>query len=345
LVEEQLAANRYVGVGISLRSDGGRNIIQSVIPEGPCDRAGIPPGSTILEVDGWEASENLAEVVQHLRGPEGSELTLTIQRPLSDTPEVFHLTRGVVPFKHVHASEVGPPERRIAVLHISRLTPSVPHELRAYAARAKDLAGIIIDLSTTHHGSIHDAVMTADALLDVGDTSSAISVKGTQNFQFQPDAVFRDLPMQVIVSRHTQGTVEWLAAALIESRRATLYGEPSAGAAVARGSFTLPSGRYVVNLATTVLIPKSGNRLMAAFDGRSVQPEVSRDVRKRPGSEETDLSHGRLVPAENATKLLPAAALEPVFDVPNESRRKFIQDAVDHFLEKLAKTTTVDPRQ
>jgi hypothetical protein len=341
LIEESLAANRYVGIGIALKSEEGKAIIGNVVPGGPCHVAGIPEGARILEIDGREVGDqHLTDLIPSLRGPEGSEVTLVLQFPSGDGPVEYRLTRGVVPFKHVHIFESGPPDQKIAVLRIGRLTPSVPHELRAYAARATGLAGVIIDLSQTQSGSMHDAILVADVLLDSGNVGLAVSIKGAKTVRLQADALFIDLPMQVVIGPNTVGTVEWLAASLVENRRAMPFGEPSGGAAVGRESFTLPSGRYVVDLATTVLLSKSGQRLTASIDRHSAQlPHVVREQHEARGWRRGGVRHGRLHPAVDAVdKLEPA--LEPFgnerSDVPPP---EYIQKAVEYFQKNQLKRT------
>lgn len=352
LVEEQLAANRYVGVGISLRADDGKTIIQAVIPDGPCHRAGISADSRIIRVDDWDVGDHdLGEVVQQLRGPEGSDVTLTIQPPSSTESVEYQLTRGVVPFKHVQAYSTGPNDRKIGVARIGRLTPSVPHELRAFAAQSPDLVGVIIDLSTTQPGSAHDAILAADVLMDAGEAGTAISIKGARKIELQPDAVFKDLPMCVVVGPQTTGTTEWLAAALVESGRGTLIGEPTAGAAIARESFPLPGERYVVDLATTVLVPKSNERLMASLDVRSMQhlmQEVGFQLKNSEGPKPGGVRNGRLVPPEGSIyKIQPVAV--PIGVEKAESRPvEYLDRALDHFLKHLLNrptSTDTDERQ
>ncbi len=90
-VEEQLRGNRYVGIGVGLgmEEDGGRPSFASVFPEGVAHKAGIQPKDRILEIDGvGMKGKRLEEVVDLIRGPEGSTFSLLVQRPgESETPD------------------------------------------------------------------------------------------------------------------------------------------------------------------------------------------------------------------------------------------------------------------
>ena len=79
-VEDQFANNRYVGIGIALSSRDGRPKIAKVIPGGPSDRGGAKDGEMILSIDGVSTeNESLKQVVDRLRGEEGSQVKLKLR--------------------------------------------------------------------------------------------------------------------------------------------------------------------------------------------------------------------------------------------------------------------------
>ena len=100
-VDEQLAANRYVGIGVQASMDRvtKRMNFSSVIEGGSAYAAGLRPGDIVEAVDGQDTWEiPLAEVIQWIRGPEDSVVRLTVRSSGAESKEV-EIVRRVVPFK------------------------------------------------------------------------------------------------------------------------------------------------------------------------------------------------------------------------------------------------------
>ncbi|HVJ67658.1 MAG TPA: PDZ domain-containing protein, partial [Caulifigura sp.] len=133
--QQQLAENRYVGVGIAAgQTEDRKFVIRAVMPGGPMDRAGIPAETIIVSIDGWPTvGQGIEECVERLRGPEGSSVALVIHRSTTDHDEPLTLNRGVVPRKSLNADVRQLPDRRIAILRPEAITASLPHEVRAFA--------------------------------------------------------------------------------------------------------------------------------------------------------------------------------------------------------------------
>ncbi len=81
----------FAGIGavLSVEVDGETNeeqiIISAVIPGTPAEKAGIRPGDRILEIDGEPVEDlTLKEVVERIRGEEGTEVKFTLVREGED---------------------------------------------------------------------------------------------------------------------------------------------------------------------------------------------------------------------------------------------------------------------
>jgi carboxyl-terminal processing protease len=157
---EQSATNRYVGTGIQIRVDPESKYPQIMIPfrGGPAHKGGAKPNDLILAVDGKSTEgEKLGDVVERIRGPEGSEVTFTVGQPNSDEKREIKMTRSVVPFEHVVGFRPGkkaPWEFRIkgdepiGYVKVKSLTSSIVHELREAERQLKEegVRGVVLDL-------------------------------------------------------------------------------------------------------------------------------------------------------------------------------------------------------
>jgi hypothetical protein len=70
------------GINVVVSAVGDTLVIGKVTPGGGADQAGLKPDDVILRVDGVDlASLGMQAGIEHLRGPEGSTVTLTVRRP------------------------------------------------------------------------------------------------------------------------------------------------------------------------------------------------------------------------------------------------------------------------
>ncbi|MFO0958811.1 MAG: PDZ domain-containing protein [Isosphaeraceae bacterium] len=92
-----------VGIGVSIREDEGKLLVQDTIAGGPAAKDGrIKQGDQIVGVEDKDgkvvefAGKPLAEAVELIRGPEGSKLKLVVQPVGSVERKTYELTRAKV---------------------------------------------------------------------------------------------------------------------------------------------------------------------------------------------------------------------------------------------------------
>ena len=84
----------YTGVGLDVNLEGGKVTVVAPLDGAPADRAGILPGDVVSAVDDVPVSaDDVAASVARMRGEPGTTVTLDVQRPGSETPLKFALTR------------------------------------------------------------------------------------------------------------------------------------------------------------------------------------------------------------------------------------------------------------
>ncbi|GLI52890.1 tetratricopeptide repeat protein [Thermodesulfovibrio yellowstonii] len=85
----------FSGIGASIiKNEGEYTKIKSIEPNSPAQKAGLKPNYEIIEIDGKSTLEmKLNEVVQSLRGQEGTEVKLKIRKPDSDESFTVVLNR------------------------------------------------------------------------------------------------------------------------------------------------------------------------------------------------------------------------------------------------------------
>ncbi len=280
-VAESMAGNRYVGIHITLAMDdkAKRPAMSSVFKGGPADRAGIKDGALIEEVDGADTKGmKLRDVVDRLRGDEGTDVVVKVRQPKETTSRTIKITRGQLPHATIvgiHEHEAGDSKLQlegldpIGYLKITEITASTPHELRKLARRmeSEGIRALVLDLRGHESGghAVHPAVLLADSLLERGMIGRVRTARGVTTYQADPDALFRGWPIAVLVDQNTTGTAEWLAAALQDNRRAVVVGIPTSGAHRRRG---VPPGEFRLASALPQVEETGVRSMVPVGDGR-----------------------------------------------------------------------------
>jgi len=221
-------------------------VILSAMPESPAEKAGLKAHDSILAIDGVPVrAEEGTDVVQRIRGPAGSRVTLQVRSPGKPVREVA-LTRERVATVDVLKGGLIP-ETRIGYL----LFPPAPYDdlgtdllgsLQVLAGK-RELEGLILDLRIVIIGSGWPLtpLLTLFADGNLGEiytrsTVQPLTVEGQDVFNSQR------LPLAIIVGPDTQGAAEIFAAALQAAERAIVVGRPTPGEVEGMTEFPLPDG-------------------------------------------------------------------------------------------------------
>jgi Peptidase family S41 len=155
---------------------------------------------------------------------------------------------------------------------------------RALAAlKNQPQKGFILDLRDNSGGLLDEAVKVADAFIKTGTVGAIAGKQGNKDLAAHDDGSEPAGPLVVLVNRQTASGAELVAAAIKNSGRGVVLGEPTAGAASIRVMFDVPiPGRLpplvgAPDAAPLGLVMMTG-RLLAAqdaeIDGVGVQPDL-----------------------------------------------------------------------
>jgi carboxyl-terminal processing protease len=234
--EARLAGNNdYVGVGILLTAapQAERAVIITVFPGGPAAEAGLRSHDAILQVNGEPIlDENGVLRSGRVRGPEGTEVTLTIQRP-GDEPFDLTLTRrritGALPIDYCLV-----PNTRIGYIFFPSFDDeTMPDQLReALESMTVDgpLDGLIFDNRQNGGGSSS----VAHPILEMftgGLQGYFVSRQERQPLELDPLDVngSQSVPLVVLVDVDTVSYGEIVSGVLRVSGRATVVGQTTFG--------------------------------------------------------------------------------------------------------------------
>ena len=161
----------FYGLGIYVGTRNGRLTVISPIEGTPGYKKGIRAGDIIHLIDG-EPTEDMSpnEAIRNLKGPKGTDVTVTLLRPGFEEPLVVTVTRAEIPqetVRHAHILEPG-----VGYVLISDFSRSTGGEL----ARALDdlreqgMERLILDLRENGGGLLDQAIEVSDQFVPSGST-------------------------------------------------------------------------------------------------------------------------------------------------------------------------------
>jgi carboxyl-terminal processing protease len=265
----------FAGLGMQVTMENGLVKVISPIDDTPAARAGLKPGDLILAIDKAPVSDmTLSDAVDKLRGPVGTQVTLSVRRQGVDPFEVT-LTRAEIhvdPVKfHLAGSDIG----YIRITSFSERTGSaLETAVKALKQQAGDkLAGIVLDLRNNPGGLLDQAVAASNAFLDQGEI---VSIRGrraqdTRRFEAQPGRdLVRGLPMVVLINGGSASASEIVAGALQDHHRAVLLGTRSFGKGSVQTVLPVKESGGAIRLTTALYFTPSGRSIQAT----GIEPDV-----------------------------------------------------------------------
>ncbi len=167
LIQSRLQGN-YEGIGVEFNIFKDTIHVVSPLSGGPSEKLGIKAGDKIVQVDG----ENVAgigmtnqKVVEMLRGPGGSEVTVSIKRDGENELIDFTIERDVIPQYSVDVSYMV--DDKIGYIKIARFANSTYLEFKEALLKLQDqgMKNLVIDLTGNPGGYLNRAVEIADEVL------------------------------------------------------------------------------------------------------------------------------------------------------------------------------------
>ena len=220
----------YEGIGAYVDTDGDYLTIVSPIAGSPADLAGIRPGDKVIAINGEDMTGVAPEEARlKVLGPEGSKVTLTVQREGEPGPLEFVITRARINIKSAEGKML---KNEIAYIDINTFGDKTTAELRSTldTLLKENPKGIIIDLRNNPGGYLHTSVEVASEFIEKGAILFEEYGDGKRDvYNASGDGQATDLPIVVLVNEGSASASEILAGALQDYGRAKIVGVQSYG--------------------------------------------------------------------------------------------------------------------
>lgn len=285
----------FGGLGIEVGIEDGFVKVISPIDDTPAARRGVEAGDLIIKLDGVSVKGlALDKAVEKMRGPKGSDVTITIVREGTDKPFELTLTRDTVKVRSVRseikADQIG--YIRIAQFQL-HTGDDVAKEFAKLMKKQPDLGGIILDLRNNPGGVLQASVDVVDHFIDEGlivYTEGRLSDSNTR-YEASPGDITNGLPIVVLINDGSASASEIVAGALQDHGRALILGTRSFGKGSVQSIIQVTNDR-ALKLTTALYFTPNGRSIQAQGIEPDIQVERVRvtAVRPRSGISEAGLS-------------------------------------------------------
>ena len=263
---ESLAGSR-VGIGAEVTRTNGKYIIVSPIKGGPAEKAGLQPYDEIVKVGNERLSnETLQEVVNLIRGKEGTEVKMTIFRPDADKHMEYTIVRDQIPVQSVSHQLL---EERGAKLGYIALTMFGEETAKEWQKATSEVIkqgakAIIIDVRGNPGGYLMAVSEIAGSLLNedkvfvvMQDAKGNLTPLVTEkSADLDYNEQLKQIPVVLVQDVGSASASEVLSAAVKDLKRGAIIGTTSFGKGTVQETMELTNGGELKLSTNKWLTPK-----------------------------------------------------------------------------------------
>ena len=295
----------FTGIGIEITMKDNILTVVSPIEGTPAFAKGLKAGDKIVKI-GDEPTQDMSlmEAVKRLRGPKGSEVTISIHRKgWADLKEIT-LVRDIIPIHSVKSKLLEPGYPYVRIINFQAQTTADFKKALTDLEKQGKVKGLIIDLRNNPGGLLDQSVKIADIFIDEG---VIVSTKGRikeQNSMFyaRDNNVKHNFPLVVLVNEGSASASEIVAGALQDHKKAVIIGaqtfgkgsvqtiipmDSGAGLRLTTARYYTPSGRSIqaTGITPDIVVPSPTTLSVEADDKEDEQDKKPKYLREK------DLKH------------------------------------------------------
>ncbi|HVP57075.1 MAG TPA: S41 family peptidase, partial [bacterium] len=248
-----------LGIEIDIRNDW--LTVIAPIEGTPAARAGIRGGDRVVKIDGKSTRGiSMNDAIEKLRGPKGTDVTISIQREGEAELLDYTITRDVIKIKSVPYA--GMLDDKVGYVRLAQFSEDSGQELRdaVNKLKAKGMQKMILDLRRNTGGLLTQAIEVSEEFVKPGQV--VVSTKGRypeQDHEYLAGqrASGGDFPLIVLVDNTSASASEIVAGAIQDLDRGLVVGIPSFGKGTVQSVMRLP-GDNALKLTTAKYYTPSG---------------------------------------------------------------------------------------
>jgi len=277
----------FEGVGMEIAVKGGQLQVVAPLEGTPAQKAGLRPGDKILKVDGKSTTDvTIDTAIDWIRGPKGTEVTLTVYREEWGQERDVKITRGVIDIPSLKLEMLA--EDNIAYLRLYHFSEKASYDFREAAIEilASPAQKIILDLRNNPGGYLDVAQDIAGWFLEKGQVVAIEDFgegREQQEILAEGNAKLLNYPVVILINEGSASGSEILAGALRDNREVKLIGETSFGKGSVQELTDLRGGFSLKITIAKWLTPKR-----ESITDKGLEPDIKVDLTEEDYEEGRD---------------------------------------------------------
>ena len=266
---KMMTTGAYGGIGAMITQKGDFVCISEPYEGMPAQKNDVRAGDLILELNGKSMKgKKTSEVSQLLRGSQGTEIELVLQRPGEKKPIKKHFLREVIQIDPVeYYGMVGDSTGYIALRDFTDKTTVEFRDAMADLTQNRGMKNLVIDLRNNGGGLVSEAINIAGMFLP--KHSLVVTMKGIQpqnnkSYKTMSEPLYPNMPLVILVNTNSASASEILAGVFQDMDRAVVLGERTYGKGLVQTVRRLPHNTYLKVTTSKYYIPSG--RCVQAID-------------------------------------------------------------------------------
>ena len=220
----------YEGIGAWVDTTGDYLTIISPMTDSPAEKAGLQPGDQVIAVNGKDVTGIDSNIVlKDVKGPEGSDVVLTILRD-EEEPFDVTITRHKIDVPSVEGEML---DDNIAYIQLTTYGVTTPEELHSTldSLLENNPEGLILDLRNNGGGYLDSAIEIISEFIDKGNVVmyEEMGDGSRKTYKAKSGGLATEMPLVVLINQGSASASEITAGAIQDYNRGTLVGDVSYG--------------------------------------------------------------------------------------------------------------------
>ncbi len=260
----------YYGIGAYIQADTtgtGYCKISGVMEGAPAQEVDLRAEDIIYKVNGEDVyGLSLQELTSLVKGPEGTQVVLTIVRDGEEMEKTVTRRKVEAPTVEFEMMEDG-----MAYIQITQFDTITVDQFKEALAMAKgnDMKGLILDLRGNPGGSLMSVVTIARMMLPEGLITYTVDKQGNRSEYSSDGDRQLEVPMVVLVDGNSASASELLAGAIKDHKIGTLVGTTTFGKGIVQKPIQFSDGSAVKLTISAYYTPNGTN-----IHGIGIEPDI-----------------------------------------------------------------------
>ncbi|HUD05599.1 MAG TPA: S41 family peptidase [Candidatus Saccharimonadales bacterium] len=219
----------FSGIGAELGDQNNNLVVIAPLAETPAAKAGLQAKDIITAINGKSTTGvSIDQAVDDIRGPSGTQVTLSIDR--NGTALTFKITRANITVPSVTSSVINGNIGYMSISQFSTDTSSLA-QTAAQTFKKDNVKGVILDLRNDPGGLVTAAVNVSSLWVPGNDLIMQEKRGNTviQTYMSTGNDILHGIPTVVLINAGSASASEITAGALHDNKAAYLIGETSFG--------------------------------------------------------------------------------------------------------------------